>query len=206
MRAVNLLPEDGRERGPELLTQTSVLAGGAGVLAAVTLFVGVSYFQAHGKTSDRRHTLSALQQEVTEVQAAAAAAQAAKATAHSGDQARVAAFTTASATRMTWDVLFDDISRMLPSGSWLTSMNMQGGAPVTGTAGAAAVPTAAPTAFTVSGVAFSNDVVAQVMERLSRVPELGDVTLQSSTKTSVGTQDAVNFSMSASILPPGADR
>jgi Tfp pilus assembly protein PilN len=187
MRAVNLLPEDGRERGPELLTQTSVLAGGAGLLAAVTLFVGFSYVQAHGKTSDRSDTLSALRK-------------------HTGDQARVAAFTAASSARMTWDELFDDISRVLPAGSWLTSMNMQGGAPVTAIAGAAAVPTSAPTAFTVSGVAFSNDVVAQVMQRLALVPLLGDVTLQTSSKTPIGASNAYSFTMSASILPPGADR
>src|SRR3954449_13580573 len=114
MRAVNLLPDGGREPGPEILTQTSVLAGGAGVVAAVLLFLGIAALQAHNNTSDRQHKLAALQKEVSRVQARAAAAQAATAAAHSGDQARVAAFTAAAAARMTWDDLFDDISRVLP--------------------------------------------------------------------------------------------
>src|SRR6187551_835013 len=100
MRAVNLLPDDGRSDGPEVLTTTSVLAGGAGLLVAVLIFVGVAFVQSHGKVSDKRSTLSKVQRQVSEVQAAAAAAQAKQAAAHSDDQARVAAFTTAEAGRM----------------------------------------------------------------------------------------------------------
>jgi len=85
-------------------------------------------------------------------------------------------------------------------------MAMQGGTPVTAATGATTLPTTAPSAFTVSGVAYSNDVIARVMERLGRVPLLGNVTLQSSTEAPIGNQDAFSFTMSADVIPPGADR
>jgi Tfp pilus assembly protein PilN len=206
MRAVNLLPEDARgDRGAAaLLTTTSVAAVGAALFAAVLIIVGVSFVQAHGKVSDRQETLDSLTQEVTALQAQRAASASSQTT----DQARVAAFTAAASGRMAWDGLLDDLSRVLPAGSWLTSLNMQGGVPVTTASG---VPTPVvgatlPTAFTVSGLAFSHDVVVRVMQRLSRVPVLSDVTLQSSARTQVGTRSAYQFTMSANIRPPGGDR
>ena len=54
--------------------------------------------------------------------------------------ARVAAFTTAASARMRWDNLLDDVSRVLPAGSWLSSLNMQ--------SGTAAPATASPTPAT----------------------------------------------------------
>jgi Tfp pilus assembly protein PilN len=99
---------------------------------------------------------------------------------------------------MKWDDLMDDISRVLPAGSWLSSLNMQSAA------SDAAAPTTStvPTTFTVSGTAFTQDVVAQVMERLELLPALSDVTLQSSARTAVGAGQAYQFTMSADVLAP----
>jgi len=194
MRAVNLLPEGNRPGGmPTVLTTNTVVGGGGAVLAVVLLLFGFMFFQSHGKVSDKSDTLSALQQQVTQVQAAAA-----RSVAQQGvDQSRVAAFTTAASGRMPWDDLLDDLSRVLPAGSWLSSLNMQGGTPaVTG-----APVAAAPTSFTVSGVAFTEGIVAQVMERLELVPALSGVTLQSSSKTTIGNTNAYQFTMSANVQP-----
>ena len=200
MRAVNLLPEQDRPGGmPTVLTTTSVAAGGGALLAAVILFMGISFVQSHNKVSDRSDTLNALEQQVAQVQAAAA-----RSAAQQGvDQSRVTAFTTAASSRMAWDELLDDISRVLPAGSWLSSLNMQAGAaaPVPGSTTAAV-----PTSFTVTGLAFTQNIVAEVMQRLELVPALAGVTLQSSSKTAVGTAGAYQFSMSASVLPPEVPR
>jgi len=171
------------------------------LFAAAAIIVGVSFVQAHGKVSDRNETLNSLTKRVTELQAQRAAS----ASSQSSDQARVAAFTSAATARMAWDDLLDDVSRVLPAGSWLTTLTMQGGVPVTpGTT--AGVTSATPTAFVVSGYAFSHDVVARVIDRLSRVPLLADVTLQTDTKAQIGTRPAFQFTMSANIRPPGGDR
>jgi Tfp pilus assembly protein PilN len=195
MRPVNLLPEDSRPgRVPTLLTTTSVLAGGAVLLTALLVVVGVSFAHSHGKASDRRDTLAAIDNKLERLEAAKARTAAQQ----GSDQARVAAFTSAAGARMKWDDLMDDISRVLPAGSWLSSLNMQSAA------SDAAAPTTStvPTTFTVSGTAFTQDVVAQVMERLELLPALSDVTLQSSARTAVGAGQAYQFTMSADVLAP----
>ena len=204
MRAVNLLPEDARNSGPEILTTTSVAAGAGALFLAVVVFLTLSYVQAHNRVADRDETLQALSQSVEQLQAA----QAASAAGQSNDQARVAAFTAAASARMAWDDLLDDVSRVLPDGSWLTSLNMQAAAPVSVPAGTttAVAGGSVPTTFTVSGVAFSHDVVATVMQRLARVPALSDVTLQQSTRADIGERPAYQFTMSAALRPAGVDR
>jgi Tfp pilus assembly protein PilN len=201
MRAVNLLPEQKRRGGkPSRITPTtSVIAGGAGLLAVVVAAFAFLFVQSHGKVSGKQAGLAALQQQVTELQDA----QARKAALQSGDQARVAAFTAAAGARMRWDGVLDDISRVLPAGSWLTSMNMQAaGSPTPAAPSTTPTSASVPTAFTVSGVAFTQDTVAKVMQRLALVPALSDVTLQSSSRTTVGTTKAYQFTMSANVLAP----
>jgi Tfp pilus assembly protein PilN len=201
MRAVNLLPEQKRRGGKpsRISPTTSVIAGGAGLLALVVAAFAFLFVQSQGKVSGKQDNLAVLQQQVTELQDA----QARKAALQSGDQARVGAFTTAAGARMRWDGLLDDISRVLPAGSWLTSMNMQtGGSTATPSTPTVSTDATVPTAFTVSGVAFTQDTVASVMQRLSLVPALSDVTLQSSSRTTVGTTKAYQFTMSANVLAP----
>jgi Tfp pilus assembly protein PilN len=201
MRAVNILPEQKPRGGkPSRVTPTTAaIAGGAGLLAAVVAVFAFLFVQSHDKVSGKQDNLAALQQQVTALQAT----QARTAALQSGDQARVGAFTTAAGARMRWDGLLDDISRVLPAGSWLTSLNMQsGGSTATPSTSTTSTTATVPTAFTVSGVAFTQDTVASVMQRLSLVPALSDVTLQSSSRTTVGTTKAYQFTMSANLLTP----
>jgi Tfp pilus assembly protein PilN len=206
MRAANLLPEHDRPGGmPTVLTTTSVLAGAGAVFAVVLVLVGFSYMQGHNKVSDRQDTLEALQQQVSKAQAVAA-----RTAAQQGlDQDRVTAFTAAASGRMPWDDLLDDVSRVLPAGSWLSNLNVQIGTapateltPGTNTATASTVPTS----FTVSGIAFTQNIVAQVIQRLELVPALSDVTLQSSSRTTVGTTKGFQFTMSANVQLPEVPR
>ncbi len=204
MRAVNLLPEEYRpSSGPGLPSAMSFAVGGACALVATMGFLGVAFVQGHNKVSEKQDALQALQQEVAEAQAA----QARTAAQQGSDRARVSAFAAASATRMPWDDLLDDVSRVLPAGSWLSSLNMQTSAPdVAASVPAGTTPTATPTSFTVTGIAFTQDTVAKVMQQLELVPALSDVTLQSSIRTVVGTQKAYQFTMNASVRSPEVPR
>ena len=142
MRAVNLLSEQNRGDGvPTILTTKSVLAGGATLVTAVGLACGVTFAQNHDRASDRRDTLAGLQRQVDALGVASDRTAAAK----SSDSARVAAFTTAASARMRWDNLLDDVSRVLPAGSWLSSLDMQSSTAAPATASPTpATPTARP--------------------------------------------------------------
>jgi Tfp pilus assembly protein PilN len=200
MRAVNLLPADARPgRTPIMPSSTSVAVVGAGLLAAVTAFLAVLLVQGHSTVSDKRDKLEALQAQVAQVQAA----QARTAAQQGSDRARVAAFAAAASARMPWDNLLDDVSRVLPDGSWISTLNLQTGVPEGVPSGTTpTTTTTVPTGFTVSGIALTQDIVALVMRRLELVPALSDVTLQSSTRTTVGTNKAFQFTMSANVRLP----
>lgn len=231
MRAVNLLPDaSGRESEggavSKVLTPTTVLAAGAVVVAAVMALLAFAYVSSHNTASDRRQTLKSLQQDLTDVQAKQAAAQAAasaSAQAEGADLTRLTAFQAAASARIAWDDLLGDLSRVLPAGSWVSSLTMHAppaalpatatstDASATTTTTTATTATATPgapavdlTTFQVSGVALSNDIVAKVMQRLALVPMLSDITLNSSQRTDVGTRKAFQFAMSANLSPTGA--
>jgi Tfp pilus assembly protein PilN len=206
MRAVNLLPEEPRGDGPPLLTTATVGIGGIVLLAIAAIFLGVLFVQAHNTVSDKHHTLDAVRQQTAQIEAATSARQAAAQSGKAAEEGRVTAFDSAVSQRMPWDNLLDDISRVLPAGSWLSSMSMQGPPP-----GAATTPStvpatpgtvSSPSTLSVSGVAFSTDIVAQVMRQLALIPALSDVTLQSSTRADVGSTKAFTFSLTANVNPP----
>jgi Tfp pilus assembly protein PilN len=194
MRAVNLLPDGGGKSRPPILTTTTVAIGGAVLLAVVWIVLGVSWFSAHNSVSSRNHRLAALQTQITKLEAAKAAKAAQTAGNAPSESGRVAAFDTASSARVNWDNLLDDISRVLPPGSWLSSLSMQGSPSTAATAG--------PSEFTVSGVALSTDVVAQVMERLALIPALSNITLVNTSRSDIGLAKAFAFSMSGAVNAP----
>ena len=203
MRAINLLPDQGSQ-SLSRFSAPSIAIGGASLLAIVAIFMGVSFMQAHSKVSSRQDTLAALTMKTAKLQTTVAKSAASQ----GSDQARVAAFSAAASARIPWDDLLDDVSRVLPSGSWLSSLNMAVGSaavPAPTTSGTP-VPTSVPTSFTVSGFAFSQNEVARVMQRLALVPALAGVTLQNSTRADVGETKAFQFTINATVLAPEVDR
>jgi Tfp pilus assembly protein PilN len=195
MRAVNLLPEHERQGGAPVVTTPAVTIAASALAVILVIVLAVVYISDRGTVSDKRETLTAIEQKIVDIQERTAR----NAAAQSVDQARLQAFTAAAAGRVPWDVLLDDISRVLPAGSWLSSLNAQGGAAAATTDPAAVPattdPAAVPAAFTVSGTALTQNTVARVLDRLELVPMLSDVTLQSS----AGTTNAYGFSMSATV-------
>jgi Tfp pilus assembly protein PilN len=61
----------------------------------------------------------------------------------------------------------------------------------------------AATEFTLDGYTYSHAAVARLLTRLAVVPDLVNVQLQQSTKTKLGTANAVHFTIAADVRRPG---
>jgi Tfp pilus assembly protein PilN len=200
VRPVNLLPDarqDARARAVRKSQKTHVAAAVAvGSVLVVILVLGFELVGARNDISDKRTALAAAQQELAAAQAAAAMPSAAEADL----QARLTAFTSAASTRVQWDQLLADLAAVMPKGAWLTSL--KGESPsVTAASGTATetAPGAAPSAFVIGGFARTQATVAQALDRLALIPTLTNVSLQQSQRSEVVDQDAVQFSISASV-------
>jgi Tfp pilus assembly protein PilN len=215
MEAVNLLPLHarpgrrwatvGRDASP-----ARVLTGGAYVACVVAVGLGLAYVHQRSVIKDQRATLAAVQTEVVAADAEAAPLRAAQA----GVAARMPAATAIASSRVTWENLLADLSRVMPRRVRLQTLSLQSptplapGASTPATAPATPSSTPAPSAgaapFTVTGVATSHVRVALVLDRLASLPWLSNVTLVSSTNgASLSAGDT--FSINAGFNPGGAN-
>jgi Tfp pilus assembly protein PilN len=212
MEAVNLLPLHARpgrrwETVGKEAEPRKVLTGGAAVACVAVLGLGLAYVHERSVLNDKRATLSDVQTQVTVADAKAAPLRAAQA----GVAARMPAATTVTASRIAWESLLADLSRVLPRRVRLQTLSMQSPSPLA----AGAVPVTAPgtpatpgpsvgaAPFNVSGIATSHVRVALVLDRLAALPWLSNVTLVSSTNgASLSAGDT--FSVNAGFNPGGA--
>ena len=194
MKAVNLLPSDYKQVrqtsiGSGLGKHAVALGGIAGgiVVAAV---LGLSYQSASKSAKSSQTSLDALNARIAAVSQPV----------NSTDQSvrdRIEQVTSADASRMSWDGLMTNMSKVLPEDVWLSSMNIQ--EPAAGTVVPAAAPGVAPTGFTMSGYTYSQASVARLMRRLSLLPWLSDVTLQNSTVTTLGAHSVFQFTIVGAV-------
>lgn len=209
MQAVNLLPAGAagasRWGTADAGAAKRVLLSAAAAAGAVILVSGAGFVHTHGIVNDRQSTLDELQPKVAVAQAKATTAQAARA----DMQARKSAVTTVTSTRMTWEQVLRDVAKVLPGNVRLQSLQAQSPTPVSSSALATTSTTTTttgttPTAFVVTGFTSSQKAVARVMDRLSLLPWLSDVSLQSSTRsdTSRGSK-AVQFTIGANLSSTG---
>jgi Tfp pilus assembly protein PilN len=212
MRAVNLLPADAT-RGRRWVAADGgradkrFLLTAAAVAGVVVLALGAAFVHAHSVASDRQETLAGLEQEVAAAQAKAASAQAARASA----QARRVAVTEVTSKRVTWEQVLRDLSRVLPANVWLQNLQAHSPTPTAAASTATATSTAAmtatgatPTAFVVTGFTSSQKGVARVIDRLSVLPWLSDVSLQQSTRGDAGKGGlTVQFTIGANLSSTG---
>jgi Tfp pilus assembly protein PilN len=210
MRAVNLLPADAtrskRRRGAPAGAGSSkrVLVTAATVAAVLVVALGAAFVQAHRTVSDRQSTLHGLEQDVATAQAKAAEVQAARSSA----QARRVAVTDVTSKRVTWEQVLRDLGRVLPRNVLLENLQAQSPTPTvaTSTASTTTTPTtgSAPTAFVVTGYTSSQKSVARVIDRLSVLPWLSDVSLQQSTRADTGRGGlTVQFTIGANLSSIG---
>ena len=209
MRAVNLLPDPRTDKRhadrPSRLQSTKAIAAAAGaVLVLVAAVSGVAFTKARSDVSDRQSTLNGLQAELAGVQAKATVSAAAA----DQTQAHLAAVSTAASGRIAWDGLLDQLSRVMPRGAWLESLQGTNAAPAAPAPASTSTPSApaagaAPTGFVVTGYARSQATVARALDRLVLMPALSDVSLQSSERSDVGTKKAIKFTIGANVRSAG---
>ena len=194
MRAVNLLPrQPQRVRKPVRIDPLAV--GAAGLVLAVAAAVG------GGFVLERSHVRSE-QQKLAAARAAVAKAQAELPKPGSTPQllSRPAVLTQVQtwqlaiegvvASRVPWDHTLAELARLVPAGVSLGSLSLDGAA------------VGAPGSLSLSGKAASKLAVAQLMSRLTLLPELDQIQLGPVAADPAG--GGVSFSMHAQVAGPAA--
>jgi Tfp pilus assembly protein PilN len=219
MDAVNLLPLEHKAKSKKRSTPASSLDGRktlrTGGLAALALLVALGALYGYERTvvNSKKSALAKDQAALAEIKPKADAIKAAQASAAS----RLTVISSVTSSRMNWDKALNDFARVLPTDSFLTSIQMT--APVLATAavpsvtptppttttstdGTATTATTTPTAptgvstLTLAGTASSTKGVARVMDRLALLPWLSNVSLASAARQDTG---ANSFNMSATV-------
>ena len=199
MRAVNLLPRDEPKKSFE--ATRGVVFGAAGGAALVTALLVSMTVSAGGAANSKRAELDTLRAQI-------AAIPPAEVKDTSGDEAlaaqkvaRVGALSAALTSRVAWDRLLRQVSLVLPEDVWLT--NLSATAPAAATASAAAATTASTAGFTLTGSTYSQNGVARFLSRLSVIPDLANVRLQSSQSALVAERALVQFTILADLRALG---
>lgn len=196
MRAVNLLPRDDAPKSFE--KNRGVAFGAAGGIALVTAGIAALMLGSGGSIKERQLALDSLNAQLVAVPKPVADPAATQAAALGAEKsARTGALSTALAGRVAWDRMLREISQVLPDDVWLVSLVSEA---------ASTDPAAAATGsgVTLVGSTYSQSGVARFLSRLSVVPALTAVTLQSSMSTVVGEQRLVQFEIRAQVKTPGA--
>jgi Tfp pilus assembly protein PilN len=200
MRAVNLLPRENvehkRER-PNAVVLVAAIGGAAVVLALVagTLVASRSVDRQQQSLSTARAVLA-----VTPAHHVSATTQAFRQQVLTQREQRSLALASALSKRVAWDRVLRRFALVLPNDVWLTGLN--------GTVPLDTAPTVPTTAsalpapaseLNIQGYTYSQESVARLLERLSVVPDIEDVQLQSSTTANVSGQNVVSFTIVANI-------
>jgi Tfp pilus assembly protein PilN len=201
MKAVNLIPSEQRQGAG---SYTGRSGGGAlillGVIAGVVALV-VLYGSAHRQISSQAGEV-----EILDAQTSAVEARTGKLAAYTSfvtvANQRTAAVSQLVASRFDWSHTLHELGRVLPSGSALSLLHGTVGstegssapAPTPGGAPVSSTPPGSTPAFTLSGCAESQSVVAQTLQRLRLMDGVSEVQLQSSTKTGAGSASSAGAS------------
>jgi Tfp pilus assembly protein PilN len=186
MRAVNLLPKDDARARRGMPSPWVLLAATVPVVAGSLVYLG--YSSEHSTVADKQAQLAVVQAKLASLSSLQGGA-ASQATLLTLKGARSLAIQDALSKSMPWDVTLEDLARVLPKGVSLQSMSATSptpsaaastGLPPTPTA----TPASAPQTFAITGNAQNHDQVAELLERLSLLPMLTNVTL-TSTSTAV---------------------
>lgn len=185
MKRMNLLPpelrpRDGARRGSSYVVIAALAASVAAMLSYAIVIGGVR--------SDE-HELAALKHETADAQARADALSPYGEFARMKEQ-REQSIRTVAFTRFNYERLTRELTQVLPTGVWVSHLDVAPAAPANDVVAAGADAPTAPApevpAMTVSGCAPSQDVVADTLDRLRALSGAVDVTLGSSTKSTSG--------------------
>jgi Tfp pilus assembly protein PilN len=198
MDAVNLLPLEYRDRkrrkrSTEQLDGRRTVRIGGGIALVFLLLLAGLFVHARSLVNSRQDALAKNQSQIAAVQPQVEAIK----TAQAAVSGRLAFAQSITNSRMNWDKALDDFARIMPTNSFLSSLQVT--APVSA-ASATGVSATAPAAdgtavapapvggstLTLTGSAPSTPGVALVMDRLALLPWLSGITLQSAARDATG--------------------
>jgi Tfp pilus assembly protein PilN len=194
VRAVNLLPRDVAKRSFE--AKRGVVFGGIGGAALATAVLASMMISAGGAASSKQEELDGIRAQIAAIPTVPVIDTSEEDALAAEKGARVGALSAALAGRVAWDRVLRQVSLVLPEDVWLTKLSA-----------AAPDPTqaaAAGTGFTLTGATYSQNGVARFLSRLSVIPDLANVRLQSSQSQLLNERELVQFTILADVRPPGA--
>jgi Tfp pilus assembly protein PilN len=165
-----------------------LLAATAPVVAGGLVYLG--YSTEHSKVADKRAELAVVQARLDRL-ASVQAGVTAQSSLFALRGQRSTALQDALSKEMPWDVTLEDLARVLPKGVSLTSMSATSPTPAASAAPAVpatatpSAPVSAPQTFSLSGTAESHDQIAELLERLSLLPMVTNVTLGSTSTATI---------------------
>jgi Tfp pilus assembly protein PilN len=203
MRAVNLLP---RQQTESKSARPNAVVFVAAIGSAAVLLGLVGGFLVASRSVDRQKQQLATARAVlaaTPAHHLSAETQAFRTNVLNKREQRSLALASAISKRVSWDRILRRFALVLPDDVWLTSLT--GTVPLDDTAVATTVtttPSALPaqaTELTIAGYTYSQESVARLLERLSVVPDLKNVQLQSSASQKLGGQTVYAFTIVSDI-------
>ena len=196
MRAVNLLPLDHGQRTIKKESLPVLVGGCSGLLVLAVL--GAMFMMGSGKIASQQRKLDDLNRQFQALPPPPPGPSAAQQQLAGEQSARVSALTTALSSRVSWDRVFREFSLVLPDDVWLTSLTAK--SPISPATNASSTGgSTQPSMFMIQGRTYSHDGVARLLSRLQVVPDLTNVQLISSTRSKVGNQPVVEFTIAADI-------
>lgn len=206
---INLLPPEIYERQRVRRRTAAVIVVGLIVLAAL----GAFYFLQILRLNEVEDDITAQEAENAQLQAQIAELQEIDALQREIEATRTV-LNALLADRVLWSGVLRDVSLVLPGQAWLSGLSGQVGAPgtagttattptgtttTTTTPGQAAQPGALVGQISFDGFAFTHRDVALWLSRLEDVRGFLNPWLSNSTKTLIGTQEAVQFNSSVDL-------
>jgi Tfp pilus assembly protein PilN len=205
MRAVNLLP--GQDSGESKAPPVPIIAACLGSVLVVAV-LAMMFLSASSQVAHQRTALQRLQAEYAAIPAPPAPSPVV-AELPQQRQNRTTALATVLGQRVAWDRLLREVSQVVPSDVWLTTLNAQAPSTTAASRGTSITPVQG---FTVDGCTYSQDSVARFLARLALVPDLSGVTLAKSASSSTsGTTSSgtcppkmISFQFQGSVRAAGA--
>ena len=204
---INLLPPEIYERQRVRRRTAAVIVVGLIVLAAL----GAFYFLQILRLNEVEDDITAQEAENAQLQAQIGELQEIVALQREIEDTRTV-LNALLADRVLWSGVLRDVSLVIPGQAWLSGLNGQVGAPgaagttatttpgtTTTTPGQAAQPGALVGQISFDGFAFTHRDVALWLSRLEDVRGFLNPWLSNSTKTLIGTQEAVQFNSSVDL-------
>ncbi len=208
MRAFNLMPSDASAGGDSVRANPVRLALAVAALVILALFASM-FLIANARVADKQQELNDLKGRLAalDVPAEKPAPVAADPSLVAERDARSTALGSALGARVPWDRLLRDLSLVLPDDVWLTTMISTGGVvPATEDGAAPTVEQleASKSVIELNGFSRSAESVAQLLSRVQVLPEVESATLVNATATTLSGEELVQFTISATLKPPGS--